>query len=41
HMTYSASLEEALVLAEAEVGKMADIVVIPDGVAVIVKCEGF
>ena len=40
HMTYAASLEEALVLAEAEAGKMADIVVIPDGVAVIVKCEG-
>ena len=35
HMTYAASLEQALELAEEETGENADIVVIPDRVRVV------
>lgn len=37
HMTYAADLEQALQIAERQVGKNAEITVIPDGVGVIVK----
>ena len=37
HMTYASSLEQAMEIAEEQVGKNADISVIPDGVGVIVK----
>jgi lactate racemase len=36
HMTYAADLEQALQIAERQVGKNAEITVIPDGVGVIV-----